>query len=276
MSNSRGKQRRNKRNNRKQKSKQFEAKPNYGENELIRINKFIAHAGLCSRRDADTLVAEGKVSINGETVTELGTKIRRSDTVEVNGQSLRLEPYVYILLNKSRDTISTTDDEKDRRTVLDQINEATGNRVYPVGRLDRNTTGLLLLTNDGDLANRLMHPSYEVLKVYEVETKYAMNESDFKAFINGVELDDGPAKAHSIKQFVDDNRSFEMALHQGRNRQIRRMVEAVDNEVVGLKRVEYAGLTLKNVRNGRWRYLKSNEVNRLRNLVKLSPLNFNK
>lgn len=276
MSKSRGNQRRSKRPNRKQKSKQFEAKPNYGENELIRINKFIAHAGLCSRRDADTLVAEGKVTINGKTVTELGTKIRRSDTVEVNGQSLRLEPYVYILLNKSRDTISTTDDEKDRRTVLDQINEATGNRVYPVGRLDRNTTGLLLLTNDGDLANRLMHPSYEVLKVYEVETKYAMNESDFKAFINGVELDDGPAKAHSIKQFVDDNRSFEMALHQGRNRQIRRMVEAVDNEVAGLKRVEYAGLTLKNVRNGRWRYLKSNEVNRLRNLVKLAPLNFNK
>ena len=267
---------RNSRNKQGKRAQQFEAKPNYKENELIRINKFIAHAGYCSRRDADTLVADGKVTINGETVTELGTKIRRSDTVKVEGQSLRLEPYVYILLNKSRDTISTTDDEKDRRTVLDQINDATGNRVYPVGRLDRNTTGLLLLTNDGDLANRLMHPSYEILKVYEVETKYTMNESDFEAFINGVELEDGPAKAHSIKQFIDDNRAFEIALHQGRNRQIRRMVEAVNNEVVRLKRIEYAGLTLKDVRNGRWRYLKSNEVNRLRNLVKLAPLNFNK
>jgi len=258
----------------KRKARQFEAKPDYDRDELIRINKFIAHAGLCSRRDADKLVEEGKVEVNGETVTKLGTKVRRSDTVIAKGQKLSLEQYIYIMLNKSRDTISTTDDEKDRRTVIDQISDATGNRVYPVGRLDRNTTGLLLLTNDGDLAHRLMHPSYKVLKIYQVETRYAMHQKDFEAFINGVELDDGPAKAHSIKQYVDDNKAFEIALYEGRNRQIRRMVEAIGNEVESLKRMEYAGLTLKDVRNGRWRYLKSNEVNRLRKLVKLDPLNF--
>jgi len=260
----------------KYQEKKHEAEQNYNSDDLIRINKYIAHAGFCSRRDADDLVADGQVQVNGETVTELGTKIRRKDEVMVKGQKLSLEHFIYILLNKSRDTISTTDDEKDRRTVLDQVEDATGNRVYPVGRLDRNTTGLLLLTNDGDLAHRLMHPSYKVRKIYEVETEDPVYKDDLEAFIEGVELDDGIAKAHSVRQFVDDSKVFEMTLMQGRNRQIRRMVEAVGNNVVALRRVEYAGLTLKNVRNGRWRYLKQNEVNKLRKLVKLDPLNFNK
>ena len=259
----------------KYKEKKHQAQQNYNKDDLIRINKYIAHAGFCSRRDADDLVADGQVQVNGEIVTELGTKIRRKDEVMVKDQRLSLEPFIYILLNKSRDTISTTDDEKDRRTVMDQIEDATGNRVYPVGRLDRNTTGLLLLTNDGDLAHRLMHPSYKVLKVYEVETKKPVYKDDLEAFIEGVQLDDGIAKAYSVRQFVDDSKVIEMSLMQGRNRQIRRMVEAVENEVVALRRVEYAGLNLKNVRNGRWRYLKKNEVNKLRKLVKLEPLNFN-
>lgn len=260
----------------KKRLKKHEVDQDYSKTEEIRLNKFIAHAGLCSRRDADDLISEGVVEVNGEVVTELGTKVRRVDEVKVNGQEIRLEPFVYILLNKSRDVISTTDDERDRNTVIESIESATGNRVYPVGRLDRNTTGLLLLTNDGDLAHRLMHPSYQVLKVYEVETREAMSEQDFEQFVNGIELEDGVAKAHSIKQYVDDARSFKIFLYEGRNRQIRRMVEAVGNDVTKLQRTEYAGLTLKGLRVGRWRYLHQNEVNRLRKMVKLDALNFNK
>lgn len=249
---------------------------NYSQTEEIRLNKFIAHAGFCSRREADTYIDAGKVMVNGVVTTELGTKVRRKDSVVVDGQNLSLEPFVYLLLHKSKDVITTTDDERDRTTVMDQIEDATGYRVYPVGRLDRNTTGLLLLTNDGDLAHRLMHPSYSVRKTYEVSTEKPLTEKQLEAFLKGVELEDGIAKASTVKQYVDAPNMFVMSVFEGRNRLIRRMVEYHNTVVTKLKRVEYAGLNLKNVSMGRWRYLRQNEINGLRKLVKLETLDFNK
>lgn len=249
---------------------------NYSKDEKIRLNKFIAHAGFCSRRDADEYISAGKVQVNGQVTTELGTKVRRKDTVVVDGQNLSLEPFVYLLLHKSKDVITTTDDDRDRTTVMDQIEDATGYRVYPVGRLDRNTTGLLVLTNDGDLAHRLMHPSYEVRKTYLVTTDRPLSESQLEQYLEGVELEDGIAKGYNITQFVDDPNTFEMSVFEGRNRLIRRMVEFHGTEVTKLKRVEYAGLTLKDVPMGRWRFLRQNEINNLRKLVKLETLDFNK
>ena len=151
---------------------------NYSDTDEIRLNKYIAHAGLCSRREADKLIAGGKVKINGKLASELGVSVRRTDKIEVDGQRISLESFVYLLLNKPRNTITTTDDERGRNTVLDEVENATGSRVYPVGRLDRNTTGLLLLTNDGDLTHRLMHPSYKVRKTYEVESQRELNDSE--------------------------------------------------------------------------------------------------
>lgn len=253
-----------------------EAKHNYSKDELIRLNKYIAHAGFCSRRDADDFIAKGKVKVNDEVVTELGTKVRRTDKVEVDGQYLSLESFIYILLNKPKDTITTTDDERDRTTVMDKIQDATGKRVYPVGRLDRDTMGLLLLTNDGDLAHRLMHPSYKVRKTYELQTMPALTDADLKKFEKGVKLEDGPAKAYNIQRMPGDASIIGMSIFEGRNRQIRRMAEAVGANVNRLKRIGYAGLTLKGVRMGRWRYLRQNEVNALRKLVELDTLDFNK
>ncbi len=252
------------------------ADQNYSKDEEIRLNKFIAHAGFCSRRDADEYISAGKVQVNGQVTTELGTKVRRKDSVVVDGQNLSLEPFVYLLLHKSKDVITTTDDDRDRTTVMDQIEDATGYRVYPVGRLDRNTTGLLLLTNDGDLAHRLMHPSYEVRKTYQVSTENPLSEGQLEQYLEGVELEDGIAKGYNITQFVDDPYTFEMSVFEGRNRLIRRMVEFHGTEVTKLKRIEYAGLTLKDVPMGRWRYLRQNEINNLRKLVKLETLDFNK
>ena len=249
---------------------------NYSISEKIRLNKYIAHAGLCSRREADALIEDGKVAVNGKVMTEMGFKVSQKDIVVVDGQTLSLEPFVYLLLNKPKNTITTTDDERGRNTVLDEIENATGYRVYPVGRLDRNTTGLLVLTNDGDLAHRLMHPSYKVRKIYEVETKRELTDAELAAFAKGVELEDGVAKGHAIKRFADVPNTFLISVFEGRNRLIRRMVEFYGTEVTKLKRTEYAGLTLKGVANGRWRYLKQEEVNNLRKLVKLETLDFKK
>ncbi len=250
-----------------------EAKQNYSKDEKIRINKYIAHCGFCSRRDADEYVKAGEVKVNGEVVTELGTKVRRTDEVEVKGQRISLENFVYILLNKPKDTITTTDDPRDRNTVMDMVEDATGKRVYPVGRLDRHTMGLLILTNDGDLAHRLMHPSYQVRKSYEVETDRRLTDRELKQMNSGIELEDGPAKAHQLSRTSD---GFILSIFEGRNRLVRRMVEYFGTEVTKLKRFEYAGLTLKGVNMGRWRYLRQGEINGLRKLVKLDPLNFNK
>lgn len=246
---------------------------NYGEEEDIRLNKYIAHCGYCSRRKADDYIADGKVEVNDEVVTQMGVKVQRSDKVVVEGQRLSLEKMVYILLNKPKDTITTTDDPRGRNTVMDKIEDATGKRVYPVGRLDRHTMGALLLTNDGDLANRLMHPSYEVRKIYEVETARKLEDDELKQLARGIELEDGFAQAIDVTRISNQN-SFVLSIFEGRNRLVRRMVEYFGTEVTKLKRVGYAGLNLDNVKMGRWRYLKKNEINALRKLVKLKPLNF--
>lgn len=250
-----------------------EIEQNYDREEKIRLNKYIAHCGYCSRRDADDYIAAGKVEVNDEVVTQMGVKVQRSDKVVVEGQTLSLEKFVYILLNKPKDTITTTDDPRGRDTVMDKIEDATGKRVYPVGRLDRHTMGLLLLTNDGDLANRLMHPSYQVRKTYEVETERGLKDDELQQLNQGIELEDGKAQAHNIARTPD---GFIMSIFEGRNRLVRRMVEYFDTEVTKLKRVEYAGLTLDDVKMGRWRYLKEGEINALRKLVKLDTLDFNK
>ncbi len=246
---------------------------NYDEEEEIRLNKYIAHCGFCSRRDADDYIAAGKVEVNDEVVTQMGVKVQRSDKVVVEGQTLNLEKFVYILLNKPKDTITTTSDPRNRDTVMDKIKDATGKRVYPVGRLDRHTMGLLLLTNDGDLANRLMHPSYQVRKTYEVEAEPKLKEDELQELSQGIELEDGQARAHNLISTPD---GFVLSIFEGRNRLVRRMVEYFGSEVTKLKRVEYAGLTLKDVKMGRWRYLKEGEINALRKLVKLDTLDFNK
>ena len=260
----------------KKKKSKNSVSQNYSISEEIRINKFIAHAGLCSRREADVLIADGKVEVNGKVVTELGLKVSQRDKVVVDGQTLSLEPFVYLLLNKPKNTITTTDDDRGRNTVLDEIENATGYRVYPVGRLDRNTTGLLILTNDGDLAHRLMHPSYKVRKTYEVSTERELTDSELGKYMQGIELEDGVAVGHNVKRFADVKNSFLISVFEGRNRLIRRMVEFYGTEVSKLKRTEYAGLNLKGVADGRWRYLRQNEINDLRKLVKLDALDFKK
>lgn len=200
----------------------------------------------------------------------MGLKINENDEVQVDGQRLSLESFAYFLLNKPKDTITTTDDPRNRNTVMDKIENATDKRVYPVGRLDRHTMGLLLLTNDGDLAHRLMHPSYKIRKTYEVETKRKLHNDEFNQLIAGIQLEDGIAQAHQI---ATTPTGFIITVFEGRNRMIRRMVEYFGTEVARLKRVEYAGLTLKDIKMGRWRKLKPNEANNLRKLVKLKSLN---
>lgn len=244
--------------------------------EEIRLNKYIAHAGLCSRREADDYIESGKVKVNGKVVTEMGVKVKPSDKVTVEKQNLSLEPFVYILLNKGKDTISTTDDEKDRNTVMHAIEDATGFRVYPVGRLDRNTMGLLLLSNDGDLAHRLMHPSYKVKKTYEVTANRPLTDEEVANLSGTLELEDGPVTAHSVKRSALDPATVIIAVFEGRNHLIRRMITQIGADVSRLKRIRYAGLTDNDLRVGRWRYLRQKEINDLRKLVKLDTLAFNK
>lgn len=242
----------------------------------IRLNKFIAHAGLCSRREADEYIEQGKVRVNGKVITELGSKVKSSDQVEVDRQKMSLEPFVYILLNKGKDTISTTDDEKDRNTVVDAIEGATGHRVYPVGRLDRNTMGLLILTNDGDLAHRLMHPSYKVKKTYEVNTSRLLTDDELNELRAGITLEDGPVNPAGVKRDPMNPYVTTISVFEGRNHLIRRIVGYFGADVAKLVRTRYAGLTDKDLRIGRWRYLKQKEINNLRQLVKLDTLAFNK
>ncbi len=240
--------------------------------ETIRLNKYIAHAGICSRRDADTFISEGKVRVNGKVVTELGLQVNPGDRITVSGQKIEPEPFVYILMNKPRDTITTTSDEKGRRTVMDLIENATGQRLYPVGRLDRNTTGLILLTNDGDLANRLMHPSYKVRKVYDVEISRMLTDEELTQLRTGIPLEDGPAKAYRVSRHTVYLNVVTLSMHEGRNRVVRRMMEALGVEVLSLDRVAYGPLQKKGIRVGRWRNLRKNEINELRKMVRLLPM----
>lgn len=238
----------------------------------MRINKYIAHTGLCSRRDADELVEEGRVKIDGERVTEHGTHVHEGQSVTVDGEELSLRPLEHVLLNKPKDTISTTDDQKDRQTVLDVVGvpEDNPSGLFPVGRLDRNTTGVLLITNDGDLAHRLMHPRYEISKIYYVRTQKTVKPHEIDRLRRGVELDDGPAVADQVA-YLDSNSKTDVALelHEGRNRQIRRMMEKLGHDIVQLERAKFGTLTTGHLQRGEWRRLTVAEVRALRERVDL-------
>ena len=241
----------------------------------VRLNRYISQAGITSRRKADDLIAAGKVMVNGTVVTEMGTKVSPNDHVEVEGKVIHPKSFDYVLLNKPKDTITTVDDERDRAIVMDLLDDDARQRgVVPVGRLDRDTTGVLLFTNDGDLTHRLMHPSYAVEKLYLVRATTPIKPHDLEHLRSGVELDDGHASADRADYVSDDTREVGLVLHEGRNRQIRRMMEALGYEVDKLDRVEYAGLRVDKVRRGHWRRLRPNEINRLRRSVKLKPLVF--
>ncbi len=232
----------------------------------IRLNKYIARAGVCSRRKADDLIAAGRVRVNGDVVTELGTKIDPSDDVLVGGRSVERGKKTYVLLNKPTDVITTTDDEHDRRIVMDLVSLSREKRkgLFPVGRLDRDTSGALLLTNDGDLGHCLMHPSFEIEKLYRVRTEKQVKPHEIDKLRKGVELEDGPASADKVSHLNPDRpNEIGMSIHEGRNRQVRRMIEAIGHRVVELERVRYAGLTTQKMRRGAWRELSEKEVRRL-------------
>ncbi|HYF33299.1 MAG TPA: pseudouridine synthase [Chitinophagaceae bacterium] len=241
-------------------------KPDAPGNDLMPLNKFIAHSGVCSRRDAAELVKGGKVKVNGQPVTEPGFKVKTTDEVKVNGKKVtRQKNLVYVLLNKPKDYITTTSDPQGRQTVLELIKHATPERIYPVGRLDRNTTGVLLLTNDGDLAQKLSHPSYEIKKIYEVKLDKPLTKKDFDAVLAGIQLEDGFIAPDSLA-YADakDKSIIGIEIHSGRNRIVRRIFEQLGYDVKGLDRVLYANLTKKNVERGKWRFLSEKEVRLLK------------
>jgi len=234
-------------------------------NEQIRLNKYMANAGVCSRREADEFITSGKVKVNGEVVTELGTKISRTDVVEYDEKVVTPERKCYVLLNKPKDCVTTSDDPNGRTTVLDLVKNACQERIYPVGRLDRNTTGVLLLTNDGDLASKLTHPKFVKKKIYHVWTDKDITEDDMQRIADGIELEDGEIHADAISYVSDTDRNQAgIEIHSGRNRIVRRIFESLGYRVTKLDRVYFAGLTKKNLPRGRWRYLTQEEVNYLR------------
>ena len=234
-------------------------------NEPIRLNKFLANAGVCSRREADTFIEAGVVRVNGQVVTELGTKVKRSDAVMFHDQPVNIEKKVYILLNKPKDYVTTSDDPQNRKTVMDLVKGACRERIYPVGRLDRNTTGVLLLTNDGELASKLTHPQYLKKKVYHVYLNKNVTAADMRMISEGIQLEDGEIHADAIENASEtDRKQIGIEIHSGRNRIVRRIFESLGYKVIKLDRVFFAGLTKKNVRRGDWRYLTEQEVNMLR------------
>ena len=238
---------------------------NYDPNEPVRLNKFLANAGVCSRREADEFITAGVVKVNGEVVTELGTKIMRTDSVMFHDQTVTLEKKVYVLLNKPKDYVTTSDDPQQRKTVMDLVKNACPERIYPVGRLDRNTTGVLLLTNDGDLASKLTHPKFLKKKVYHVYLDKKVAASDLQQIADGITLDDGEIRADAIEYASDTDKSqVGIEIHSGKNRIVRRIFEHLGYRVVKLDRVQFAGLTKKNVRRGDWRFLTEKEVEMLR------------
>lgn len=234
--------------------------------DTVRINKYIADAGVCSRREADKLIAAGEITVNGEVVTELGLKVNLSDTVKYKGKALKKERFIYILLNKPKDYITTTNDESGRKTVLELIAGACNERVYPVGRLDRNTTGLLLFTNDGDLTKRLTHPSFNVNKTYVAELDGPISKEQLETLTAGVELEDGFSKfdtAEYDKQ-TNSHRTVIVNIHSGKNRIVRRMFESQGFEVKKLDRTHFASLKKGSVTRGKWRFLAPKEVGYLK------------
>lgn len=236
-----------------------------GRSEDIRLNRFIANAGICSRREADKYIAAGIVTVNNKTVTEMGVKVKMTDDVRLDGRRLNAEQKVYVLLNKPKGFTTTTEDPKEDVTVMDLVKNACNERIYPVGRLDKNTTGLLLLTNDGEMAERLSHPSHRVKKIYQVTLDKQVTKNHMLQIAEGIELEDGPIAADMIS-FIDPANKFEvgMEIHSGRNRIVRRIFEHLGYRVKKLDRVYFAGLTKKNLPRGKWRLLSNKEVQYLK------------
>ena len=233
--------------------------------EPLRLNKFLANAGVCSRREADEFIQAGLVTVNGEVVTELGTKILRTDEVKFHDAPVSLEKKVYVLLNKPKDYVTTSDDPQQRKTVMDLVKDVCPERIYPVGRLDRNTTGVLLLTNDGDLASKLTHPKFLKKKVYHVHLDKNLTAHDMDQIREGITLEDGEIKADAV-EYADDRDKAQVGIeiHSGKNRIVRRIFESLGYRVTKLDRVQFAGLTKKNLRRGDWRFLTEKEVDMLR------------
>ena len=238
---------------------------NYDPTEPLRLNKFLANAGVCSRREADEFIQAGVVTVNGEVVTELGTKILRTDEVKFHDAPVSLEKKVYVLLNKPKDYVTTSDDPQQRKTVMDLVKDVCPERIYPVGRLDRNTTGVLLLTNDGDLASKLTHPKFLKKKVYHVHLDKNLTAHDMQQISEGITLEDGEIKADAVAYADDHDKSqVGIEIHSGKNRIVRRIFESLGYRVTKLDRVQFAGLTKKNLRRGDWRFLTEKEVDMLR------------
>jgi 23S rRNA pseudouridine2605 synthase len=240
------------------------------EDETIRLNRYIANSGICSRRKADELIAAGVVSVNGVVVSELGAKVNPAiDQIRYNGELLKREKMVYVLLNKPKDFITTTDDPQERKTVMELVDKASKERIYPVGRLDRNTTGLLLMTNDGDLAEKLSHPRNNIVKIYNVELDRNLTQGDFNKIAFGLELEDGFIKPDAVSYVTGGARNeIGIQIHSGKNRIVRRIFESLGYEVVKLDRVIYAGLSKKDLPRGKWRYLSEQEIINLKHLIK--------
>ena len=238
---------------------------NYDPNEPIRLNKYLANAGICSRREADEYIQAGVITVNGEVVTELGTKVLRTDEVKFHDQPVSIEKKVYVLLNKPKDYVTTSDDPQQRKTVMDLVKNACRERIYPVGRLDRNTTGVLLLTNDGDMASKLTHPKFLKKKIYHVYLDKNVPAHDIQQIRDGIQLEDGEIQADAC-EYADekDKKQVGIEIHSGKNRIVRRIFESLGYRVTKLDRVQFAGLTKKNLRRGDWRYLTEEEVDRLR------------
>lgn len=248
--------------------KPFQREPE--NNGLVRLNRYIANAGICSRRKADELIEAGVIRVNGEVVTALGTKVDPAkDDIRYNGERLQREKMVYVLLNKPKDYITTTDDPQERRTVMQLVAKATRERIYPVGRLDRNTTGLLLLTNDGNLSEKLSHPRNNVSKIYQVELHKNLTQGDLNKIAFGVELEDGFVKPDAISYVQGGSkREIGVQIHSGKNRIVRRIFESLGYDVVKLDRVVYANLTKKDLPRGRWRFLEEKEIIQLKHFIK--------
>ncbi len=240
--------------------------PEKRKDELIRLNKYVANAGVCSRREADTLISAGEIKVNGQVVTELGTKVKITDKVVYKGKALNPENLVYVLLNKPKNYITTTDDPDERKTVMQLVAKACEERIYPVGRLDRNTTGLLLFTNDGELADKLAHPSNNVKKLYQVDIDKPITDEDFIKIQEGITLEDGLAQVDEMGLVNDTRKSLGLQIHIGRNRIVRRIFEHLGYTVERLDRVMYAGLTKKDLPRGNWRHLSKQEIIQLKHL----------
>ncbi len=240
--------------------KGYRKKPSSVESGTIRLNKYIANAGICSRRQADVFIAAGNVSVNDKVVTELGFKVNPADTVRFDGRIISAEKKEYVLLNKPKNFITTTRDEKGRRTVMELIANASKARLVPVGRLDRNTTGLLLFTNDGDLAKKLTHPSHRIRKIYHVFLNKGLRQGDLEKIRKGLTLEDGPVQVDDIHYLETSRKEVGVQLHSGRNRIVRRIFEELGYEVVRLDRVVFGGLTKKDLPRGHWRPLTQQEV----------------